>query len=277
MLRRTLPLLLVGLAAPAWAGTDWAVLPARGAQPPPRDPTLMRLTETLADALGEALGVRTTVLSKALADDACPGDGGECPRDVAVFVAAKRVVSVVLREDHSAVDLRVYAPKLGSVRTLSLPCRWAEGLVSCNTTRLIELGPTSEATAGPASSTEPNAPDNTAKTKAKGKAKTKGEAPTDPATPAVPDVVQRAFAAAAPSLNRCKKEGWGALPMAERPAAVSVRFRVGPEGGLRDVRLDPSGLLDVPALACMARVVESIELDPGAVDDSVRTLPLPLP
>jgi hypothetical protein len=236
----------------------------------------MRLTESLADALGEALGVRTTVLSKALADDACPGDSGECPRDVAVFVAAKRVVSVVLREDHSAVDLRVYAPKLGSVRTLSLPCRWAEGLVSCNTTRLIELGPASEATASPAPSAEPSAPD-TAKTKTKRKAKTRVEASADTGPPAAPDAVQRAFAAAAPSLNRCKKEGWGALPVAERPAAVSVRFRVGPEGGLRDVRLDPSGLLDVPALACMARIVESIELDPGSEDDSVRTLPLPLP
>jgi hypothetical protein len=272
MLRRTLPLLLVGLAAPAWAGTDWAVLPARGAQPPPRDPTLMRLTEALSDALGEALGVRTTVLSKALADDACPGDGGECPRDIAVFVAAKRVVSVVLREDHSAVDLRVYAPKLGQVRTLSLPCRWAEGLVSCTTTRLIDLGPAGDVSGSPVPTTEASTPD-----KAKAKTKARGATPTAPASDPAPDAVQRAFAAAAPRLARCKKEGWGALPAAERPTAVSVRFRVGPEGRLRDVRLDPGGLLDVPALACMARIVESIELEPGAVDDSVRTQPLPLP
>jgi hypothetical protein len=274
MLRRTLPLLLVGLAAPAWAGTDWAVLPARGAQPPPRDPTLMRLTEALSDALSEALGVRTTVLAKALADDACPGDGGECPRDIAVFVAAKRVVSVVLREDHSAVDLRVYAPKLGQVRTLTLPCRWAEGLVSCTTARLIELGPADDASSSPAPAAEASTPE---KAKAKATAKTRGEAPAAPAPDPAPDAVQRAFVAAAPRLARCKKEGWGALPAAERPAAVSVRFRVGPEGGLRDVRLDPGGLLDVPALACMARVVESIELEPGAVDDSVRIQPLPLP
>lgn len=275
MLRLTLPLLLLGLAAPAWAGTDWAVLPARGAQPPPRDPTLMRLTEALSDALAEALGVRTTVLSKTLADDACPGDGGECPRDIAVFVAAKRVVSVVLREDHSAVDLRVYAPKLGQVRTLSLPCRWAEGLVSCTTTRLIELGPAGDAATSPASTPPADTPEPS-KARAKGRGKTKGEATAESAPPA-PDEVQRAFAAAAPALGRCRKEGWGVLPAAERPAAVSARFRVGPDGRLRDVRLDPGGLLDVPALACMARVVESIELEPGAVDDRVRTQPLPLP
>lgn len=253
------------------APLEWAVLPARGPRPPPRDPTLMRLTEALSEALGTALAARTTVVSAALADDACPSDTADCPRDVAILVSAQHVVTFWLREDHSAVDVRSYAPRVGLERSVTLPCKWSEGLIACTTDGLAKLVP-------PPAAPVPSAPAVAPPPKVGPKStRSKSAATSPPPSPTAPDPVAVAFAAAAPRLARCKKEGWGGLAPAARPAAMAVRFRVAADGVLRDVRLDPSGFLDVPALACMARVVESIELTPGVVDDAVRTQPLPLP
>ncbi len=276
VVRAALALVLAGASGAALpqdaraAELDWAIMPARGARPPPRDPTLTRLTDALSEAIGAALGVRPTVIGAALAEDACPGDSGECPRDVAILVGAKRLVTIELREDHGAATLRLYAPKVGRERVVTLACKWSEGLVVCDGAGLEKLAATPAPSPPPVA--EPSKP-------TKGKPAKGGPTASPSASPAdtTPEAITRAFHAAAPRLTRCKKAGWGDLAPSARPTAVSVRFRVAADGVLRDVRIDPTGLLDVPALACMARVVESIELEPGAVDDAVRTQPLPLP
>lgn len=169
----------------------WAVLPARGERPPPRDPTLMRLSDALARAIEGAVGAEVVVVDRAMAEEACPGEGDACPRDVAILVSAARVVSIVLLEDQSAVDLRVYAPRVGLERTVQLACQWQEGLLACDTADLaqkLEIEP--KVAAAPAA----RAPTAKARPRASAIA---------PAT----DAVSQAFAAAAPRLGRCAKEG----------------------------------------------------------------------
>ena len=70
-------------AIPAGAQADtWVVLPAYAANPPPRDPTLLRLTKTIAEALHQSSQEDVRVVTRELRDEACPGDDGRCPRDL---------------------------------------------------------------------------------------------------------------------------------------------------------------------------------------------------
>ena len=122
------------LAAPA--APKWAVLPARSDAPPPRDPTLMRLSQDFATALEAALGHHVALVSQDLRDDACPSFDGDCPRDASKLLAVDRVVTLKLEADHSALVLRVYGE--GLERTERLPCRWEEGFVHCDHSTLAK-------------------------------------------------------------------------------------------------------------------------------------------
>lgn len=258
MKRVFLGLIVMGLAGPAAAKPiEWAILPARGDRPPPRDPTLMRLTDAIAAALEVTLDARVRVVAKDLADQACPGD--ECPRDLAILVSAERAVTIAVKDDQSGVDLRVYGKKTGLEKTIALPCKWSEGLLACAMEGLSAMkAPAPSVAAAPVASPKPVA---------------------KPAVPPKQDVdaLERALAPIDRSAARCKAKGWGELPVGERPAAMAVRFRVDADGTIKDVRLEPSGFSDVPAFACMARAVESTRLTAGVVDDSPRQRPLPLP
>lgn len=246
------PLLIAALAfVPAVASANdptqqpagWAVLPVFADKPPPRDPTLLRLTKALAEAVHTHTDARVHIVSRILRDEACPSTDGQCPRDVALHANAERAVSFQLADGYQSVTVRVYTRR-GLEQTGTLPCRWATGFATCDAAGLSALlvtKPTPKAAVADG-----------------------GE-----------DIVKKRFARLQTRLDKCTKLGWGDAPEA-KPVDVTVQFTVAEGGRVRDVRLQPSGFDDVPAYACMARVVESMKL-PRKVGPIGRPLRLSLP
>jgi len=212
------------LAAPA----PWVVLPIRGEKPPPRDPTLLRLSKELAEALQAQVGTEVRVAARELRDEACPGRDGRCPRDVALHAAGDRVLSAVLEPGLTKLELHVYGRE-GLEKSATIACKWAEGFAACELERLAELIAKREASAERKEST---------------------------------DEIGKRFAKLGPGLQGCKKKGWGKATPEGRALEMSVRFDVG-GGRVKNVRVMPAGFDTVPAYACMARVVESMKLPKG--------------
>ena len=214
------------LATPSFAQASelsWSVLPVRADNPPPRDPTLMRLSRAIAGALDEIVPGTVAVTKRAMRDEACPSPDGKCPRDVATLVGADRVISLILAPGYKHLTIRLYSAEAGLRRTGKLPCRWSLGMAVCDTRKLDEA---------------------VAETKNEG-----GE-----------EAVKRAFDELEPKLTGCNKKGYGELTAPELPDNMDVTFRLNSRGRAIDVRLDPTGYDKVPAFACMARTLESLKL-----------------
>ena len=224
----TLSPALASAEEPAAARVAWAVLPVRTETPPPGDPTLLRLTRQIGEAIHDVVGEEVRVISRELRDDACPSIDGICPREVALLVGAERAISLVLKPGYSGLTVKVYA-KNGLEREAELACKWASGLAEC------ETGPFEQLFAR-----KPAAP------------------PLDPA------VVWKAYQKLDRKLRGCVKLGWGEAAPARRPDQLDVQFRIGVDGHAYEVRLAPDGFHDVPAFACMARVVESLRISGGS-------------
>jgi hypothetical protein len=266
-MRAVLFIALAGLAGEARAETPtrWALLPARSDSPPPRDPTLVRLSTEINAALGSAMSKEVILVSRELADDACPSPDAKCPRDVAVLLNAERVVSLYLAADYSSLELRLYGS--GLEKTGSIPCRWAQGLVSCEHDKLSKVFAKS--------AVEPAEPEKQKQKQKAAKAEKAEKAKKSAQTSATKDNLDRAWKKLGPRLERCKSEGWGSHT--DRPTKVSIQFRIDDRGRAVEVRLDPRGLEDVPAFSCMARAIESIRLPEGAPSDAPARYPLPSP
>ncbi|MCK6549814.1 hypothetical protein L6R52_28515, partial [Myxococcota bacterium] len=125
--------------ARADAPSGWAVLPVRAAEPPPGDPTLLRLTRALAGAIHEQTGGDVRVVSRDERDDRCPDEQGVCPREIASMLDAERVVSFTLARSYGAITVRIYHVDAGLEREAELECDWEEGSVSCDLDALKKL------------------------------------------------------------------------------------------------------------------------------------------
>jgi hypothetical protein len=263
VLALALPLLAPARPAVADDAVPWAILPVRGEKPPPRDPTLLRLTRDVADALHAAVGAPVRVLSRDLRDEACPALDGRCGRDTALMVGAERALSLKLSESWDQLEVRIY-DRRGEGRTGSLPCRWREGLAACDTAGLGALVstriPTKVAEAEPAPSPRRRRSEARAAARAAAKANAR---------------IERGYKKLGRRLERCKQLGWGELAGDDRVAA-EIKFSVHEGGKVRDVRVVPAGLDGVPAYACMARVVEAMRL-PKTTGSIAGPVQLPLP
>jgi hypothetical protein len=214
--------LAVALLVVAQAPQTWVLLPVRGEQPPPQDPTLLRLSAAIQDGMQERLAKEVKLIERDLRDEACPSTDGQCAAHVTDLLHAKAVVSLFLTADQKELVVRIYS-KRGLEREGRLPCRWDQGLVECE---LAGLGPLLEPRKKP--------PEVDQKT------------------------VDSAFATLKKRLIGCKKLGLG--DAAKPDGEVAVQFRIDREGRATEVRLEPLGLEDAPAYACMARVIESMHL-----------------
>lgn len=278
--------LALGGPAPAHADTigdvRWAILPARASRPPPRDPSLLRLSGEVETIVREAAQGAVALRPAELRDDACPDLSNQCPRDVATLVRAERVLALALSDDLGKLEVRAYAAGRGPLKRLELPCRWASGLVACELEALGAWVATEDrARAAPTRGEARDAPPARAtKTKRRGASKLVGRVAMRDPEPERPPA-ERAFLAAIdairPRLERCATQGWGELARADRPSEAWIRARVADRGGLRDVRLEPAALSDAPAFACMARVVESASVDATHENAGTFSAALPLP
>jgi hypothetical protein len=212
--------LALALAVVVEAPPGWVLLPARGEQPPPQDPTLLRLSAVIHDELKERLSKDVKLVDREVRDEACPSADGICAAHVTDLLHARAVVSLLLTPDQKQLQVRIYSNR-GLEREGSLPCRWDQGSVTCELAGLVPL-------------IEP-----------------KKKAPEID-----PKVVDAAFGALKKKLLGCKKLGLG--DTAKPEGTVTVQFRIDREGHAAEVRLEPLGLEDAPAYSCMARAIESL-------------------
>jgi hypothetical protein len=291
--RRALPALALGALAfgalaPAHADAvgdvRWAIFPARASRPPPRDPSLLRLSGEVEAVVREVARGAVALRAADLRDDACPDLTNQCPRDVATLVRAERVLALALSDDLGRLEIRAFAAGRGPLKRLELPCRWASGFVACELEALgawIATEDRARASPGPErSEARAEAPARAPENARRGASKLVGRvAMRDPEPDRPP--AERAFLAALdalrPRLDRCAAQGWGELARADRPTEAWIRARVAESGGLRDVRLEPAALSDAPAFACMARVVESASVDAAHSNAGTFSAALPLP
>jgi hypothetical protein len=115
------------------------VFPVYAPNPPPQDPTLLRLTRALAESLHESLDGRMRVASREERDERCPAQDGTCPNDVAVMANAERAISLALDKDLSKLTVRVYLGKTGVEREGNATCTWVQGAVECNGEELAAI------------------------------------------------------------------------------------------------------------------------------------------
>jgi hypothetical protein len=268
--------------AEALGDVRWAILPARASRPPPRDPSLLRLSAEVESVVREAARGVVALRAPDLRDDACPDLANQCPRDVATLVRGERVLALALSDDLAKLEVRAFAAGKGPTKRLELPCRWASGLVACELEALRAWIATEDGARADAARAAHGAPARAAKPQKapRGPAKLVGRVAVRDPEPERPPA-ERAFLTAIdalrPRLERCAAQGWGELARADRPAAASIRARVADGGGLRDVRLEPAALSDAPAFACMARVVESASVDAAHANAGTFSAALPLP
>lgn len=234
--------------------TRWVVLPAHAEQPPPRDPTLLRLSKEIGEAVHAAVAKEVVVVSRELRDDACPSIEGLCPRDVAAILNAERAISLVLKADYSGLELRVYGS--GLEKEATLPCRWSEGLVACETAPIRRLMKRARADE-PSHGATPRPPPK------------RSERPLEQAD------VDAAMKKLAPRFERCRKLGWG--DATTRPASLEIQFRVTEQGKVTEVRLEPRGFDTVPAFSCMARIAESLRFRSGPASPEPYRYKVPTP
>lgn len=206
----------------ASATPRWLVLPVSCSDPPPADPTLLRLTKDLAGAIHEVVEEEIRVASREARDDRCPREDADCPPDIARMLDVERVVALSLAPRWDVLTVRVFATG-GLDREGKLPCRWADGAVECQTDELARI------------LAEDELP------------------PLDEAA------VKASFDALRPRLGACGG-GDGAAPGASIAPDTFVSFRARPEGRVSDVRIEPAELQGEGAYACVARHVESLRV-----------------
>jgi hypothetical protein len=246
-------LLWPGARALAAEGDGWAVLPVRGDSPPPGDPTLLRLTREIGEAIGDLVDADVRVVTRQIRDQACPSSDGACPRHVNDELEVNTVVSMVLAPKRDALKLMVYRAKDGLHRSGELPCAWADGRVACAVNSLGKI----------IAADVPGTPGKVAARPARAGARSARLRPAEDKDNADnsqgPErVVIAALDAIRPRLAACKREGFGqASP--ELLKEPGVRLRIADGGQATEVRLDPPALHDVPAYICMALIIESLE------------------
>jgi hypothetical protein len=117
----------------------WLVFPAQAAKPPPRDPTMLRLSTAIGEAIQKIVKEDVRVTSRDVRDEHCPQEDGRCAAHVADQAGADRVVSLVLSPAYDKLEVRIYRRKMGVEKEGTIPCAWNEGDVACDTKKLAAI------------------------------------------------------------------------------------------------------------------------------------------
>lgn len=117
----------------------WVVLPIHSTHPPPQDPTLLRLSKSIASAVHDAVGEDVRMASREERDERCPQEDGSCPNELAVMLGVDRAVVLVLDAKYASLQLRVFHGRIGVEREGTIPCRWESGAVACEVDKIAPI------------------------------------------------------------------------------------------------------------------------------------------
>lgn len=117
----------------------WVVLPVHSTNPPPQDPTLLRLSQSIAHAVHDAVGEDVRMASREERDERCPQEDGSCPNELAALLGVDRAVVLVLDAKFASLQLRVFHGRIGVEREGTIPCRWANGAVACEVDKIAPI------------------------------------------------------------------------------------------------------------------------------------------
>ncbi len=134
MVRRSLIAALVLSAAPvatADANPKWILMPVYAPTPPPGDPTLLRMSKRIGEALAEHNAADVRLVSRELREERCQDHGHECPDAIARMLEVDRVIAVELAEDYGELLATVFDPP-NRARSVRVPCKWVAGGPSCD-------------------------------------------------------------------------------------------------------------------------------------------------
>ena len=133
-----LPIVLLTLAASTARAEPprWIVLPVYAANPPPQDPTLLRLSRAVGVAVAAAADAEVRVVSRELREEHCRDAGHRCPDAIARILGADRVIALVLTDDFGALEARVHEPP-DRTFDVRVECEWRGG-PKCDLEELAE-------------------------------------------------------------------------------------------------------------------------------------------
>lgn len=124
------------LAVPGAAGAEtWLVYPVRAEHPPPRDPTMLRMSVELARSISEVVTGHVRLAKRDERDQACPLS---CPPEVAAIQEVDHVVELVLGDAMDELVVRVFRRR-GDVLEGKVPCEYGGGAVACDAKRLQKM------------------------------------------------------------------------------------------------------------------------------------------
>lgn len=217
-----LSLLLPSLA---YAEDKVVIMPVWGPTAPPQDPTFLRATKELAEVIHGAAGREVQVYSREKRAALCADNGHQCPSEVASMLDVHQVIELSFDEKLEFLWVQIWGRPRGLLREAKVPCTWEDGRPRCALDQVAAV--------------------------------VSGEAlaALDPAA------VEQALDALKPQIEACQTQR-SAKKKALHEVDVTLRFRVTPNGRVREVRVDPRELQTLPAWACVGRVVEALRVPP---------------
>lgn len=201
------------------------IMPVWGPTAPPQDPTFLRATKELAEVIHQAAGREVQVYSRERRATVCADNGHQCPSEVAAMLDVHQVIELSFDDKLEQLWVQVWGRPRGLLREAKVPCTWEEGRPRCALDQVAAV--------------------------------VSGE--VLPALDAAQ--VEQALDALKPQLDACQTQR-SAKKKAQHEVDVTLRFRVTPNGRVREVRVDPRELQTLPAWACVARVVEALRVPP---------------
>jgi hypothetical protein len=113
----------------------WVVFPIFAEHPPPRDPTLLRLSIELAKVIRENVTGDVRLAKREERDVSCPL---ECPGEIASMLTVDHVIAMHLKDTQDQLAVILYEPsRAPSIRRID--CTYRDGAVSCDSKRLAEV------------------------------------------------------------------------------------------------------------------------------------------
>ena len=126
-------LLWLALAA---TPSSWLVLPAMGTHPPPSDPTLLRLSQSVAEDFSEMVDGPVRLVSREIRSQICRK--GTCPKDTGALLRSDRVLELALSDDASKLEVTVHG-RHEPLGQLTVDCATKGRQLVCRTAPLKKL------------------------------------------------------------------------------------------------------------------------------------------
>jgi hypothetical protein len=123
------------LAPSSARGESWIVFPIFSEHPPPRDPTLLRMSIDLARVISENVSGDVRLAKREERQESCPL---RCPDEIASMLSADHVIAMHLKDSQDQLAVILYEPsREPQVRRIS--CTYGDGAVSCDAKELSEV------------------------------------------------------------------------------------------------------------------------------------------